>query len=431
MAHIDANSTSAPFGSAPANGNSEAQQPETLVTADNLNVLTGLPRWFSVIARVATHLEWGSITVIVPDGRRFKFQGKTPGHDATLRVNDFSFASRLVRGGGIGFAEGYLEGEWDSPNLETLLEVVARNSEKVESFFSGRPVVKFFQRMLHMLNKNSRSGSKRNISYHYDLGNDFYEQWLDPTMTYSSAKFDPQTKDLSDAQINKYASLAKLLDLQPGQNVLEIGCGWGGFAEFAAKDVGCNVVGLTISQEQLEFARKRIARAGLQDKVELRFQDYRDVTEKFDRVASIEMFEAVGQEYWPTFFKKVSDSLVDGGRAAMQIITIDEKHFDTYSQNSDFIRRYIFPGGMLPSPKHLLEHASASGLTFDRNIDFGTDYAQTLAIWRDRFFEAWPKITRMGFDERFRRMWHYYLSYCEAGFRSRNIDVTQVAFVRN
>ena len=430
MTHIDANAAGLNLREVKSQDASAISQPETVVTTSNLHVLRGLPRWFGLVARIATKLEWGSITVIIPDGRRFKFEGQHPGHHATIRVKDMGFAGRLIRGGGIGFAEGFLQGEWDSPNLELLLEVIARNSQKVEAFFSGRPVMKFVQRMLHLLNKNSRSGSKRNISYHYDLGNDFYREWLDSTMTYSSAKFDSTSQNLPEAQLNKYANLAKLLDLKPGHRVLEIGCGWGGFAEYAAKNIGCDVVGVTISQEQLDFARQRIQNAGLSDKVDLRFQDYRDIDEKFDRVASIEMFEAVGQEYWPTFFDKVADSLEEGGRAALQIITIGEEHFETYSRNSDFIRRYIFPGGMLPSPTHLKDHARASGLLFDRNEDFGVDYADTLAIWRDRFLDAWPKISTMGFDDRFRRMWHYYLSYCEAGFRSQNIDVTQVAFVR-
>ncbi len=428
MTHIDANATTLGFTGGTKQSETPPAQSETIVTTANLHVLRGLPKWFALAARIATRIEWGAITVIVPDGRRFKFEGSIPGHHATLRVHDLSFAGRLIRGGGIGFAEGFLQGEWDSPNLELLLEIFARNSQKVEAFFTGRPVMKFVQRMLHLLNKNSRSGSKRNISYHYDLGNDFYREWLDPTMTYSSAKFDSSNQDLSEAQLNKYQTLASLLDLKPEHRVLEIGCGWGGFAEYAAKHVGCNVVGVTISQEQLDFARNRISKADLADKVDLRFQDYRDIDEKFDRVASIEMFEAVGQEYWSTFFDKVSDSLVSGGKAGLQIITIDEEHFDTYSRNSDFIRRYIFPGGMLPSPTHLRDHGSAAGLTFDRNIDFGIDYAETLAVWRSRFLEAWPKISTMGFDDRFRRMWHYYLSYCEAGFRSRNIDVTQVSF---
>ncbi len=430
MAHIETDSQHLAFDMRPGNQTDANDMSETVVTSSNIHVLKGLPRWFGLVARIATRLEWGSITVVLPDGRRFRFEGSEPGTHGTLHVKDLSFANRLVKGGGIGFAEGFLEGEWDSPNLTALLEVVARNSERVEAFFTGRPLMKFIQRMLHTLNRNSRAGSKRNISYHYDLGNDFYGEWLDPTMTYSSARFDADTTNLSQAQLNKYKSLAQMLELSPDHRVLEIGCGWGGFAEYAAKETGCNVVGVTISQEQLDFARRRIFEAGLNEKVELRFQDYRDVDQKFDRVASIEMFEAVGREYWATFFGKVAENLVEGGRAALQIITIDEKHFDTYSRNSDFIRRYIFPGGMLPSPTHLRDYAKESGLTFDGNIDFGVDYAQTLAIWRDQFFEAWPKIKTMGFDERFRRMWHYYLSYCEAGFRSRNIDVTQVAFVR-
>jgi cyclopropane-fatty-acyl-phospholipid synthase len=289
-----------------------------------------------------------------------------------------------------------------------------------------------FAASMMALPSNSRTGSKKNIHAHYDLGNAFYEAWLDRTMTYSSARFDSASEPLEAAQTRKYADLARAMDLKPGMRVLEIGCGWGGFAEYAAREVGAHVTGVTISQEQHDFARQRLFNAGLSERTDIRLIDYRDVEGTFDRVASIEMFEAVGKEYWGAYFDKVRQVLVPGGRAGLQIITIQDELFDEYNARVDFIQKYIFPGGMLPSEARLQPVVEAAGLRWDAVDRFGVDYADTLSRWDQRFQAAWADIRKMGgFDERFRRLWRFYLAYCEAGFRSRRTDVIQLALTRS
>jgi cyclopropane-fatty-acyl-phospholipid synthase len=286
------------------------------------------------------------------------------------------------------------------------------------------------RRLWHALNANTRRGSKRNIAAHYDLGNNFYSRWLDATMTYSCALFARPETDLAEAQRAKYGAIADKLALAPGRRVLEIGCGWGGFASFAARERQANVTAITISREQLDFVRARIQREGLGERVDARLVDYRDLQGKFDAVASIEMFEAVGEKYWPAFFDKVASSLEPGGRAALQIITIADRWFEGYRKGVDFIQRYIFPGGMLPSPGALAREAARAGLKIDRQEFYGQHYAHTLGLWHERFRAAWPEIAPLGFDLRFRRMWEFYLAYCQAGFRSGSIDLTQLALVR-
>jgi cyclopropane-fatty-acyl-phospholipid synthase len=294
----------------------------------------------------------------------------------------------------------------------------------------GKPLLRVMQMMRHWLRPNTRAGSRRNIHAHYDLGNRFYGAWLDHTMTYSSAIFD-EAKDLAGAQIAKYRALARQIRLTPDCRVLEIGCGWGGFAELAAKEFGCSITGLTISREQYDFARKRIFDAGLAEKVEIKMQDYRDERGLFDRIASIEMFEAVGEAYWPKFFQQLRDRLTAGGLAGLQVITIHEGLFAQYRRELDFIRRYIFPGGMLPTAAIMRDLGNRHELPFAAERVFGLHYAATLAAWRERFRAAWPSLAPLGFDERFRRMWEYYLSYCEAGFRAGTIDVRQMVFARS
>jgi cyclopropane-fatty-acyl-phospholipid synthase len=388
---------------------------------------SGLPYSFRLVAAVAARIRYGSIAVKVPDGRRFVFSGQEPGKHGELEIKDFNVLTRLYRSGNVGFAEGYLAGEWDSPDVAALLESVARNTDRMLDFFSGKPLARLLNRLIHLLNRNSKSGSKRNIMAHYDLGNAFYRRWLDSSMTYSSALYSRPGQDLAEAQHNKYRALAERMHLGPNDHVLEIGCGWGGFAEFAAKEVGARVTGITISPEQYDFARKRLFEQGLADKTEIRLQDYRDTTGHYDRVASIEMFEAVGEQYWPAYFQKVRDVLKPGGQAGLQIITISDSYFDVYRRGVDFIQKYVFPGGMLPSPSALRQQVSRAGLSWAGEDRFGGDYAETLADWRGRFTAAWDDIRGLGFDERFRRLWTYYLSYCEAGFRAGSIDVTQIA----
>jgi cyclopropane-fatty-acyl-phospholipid synthase len=353
-----------------------------------------------------------------------------PGPAATMKVLNYGFASRLLRSGDIGIAEAYLRGEWDTPDLTQFLYLFCINQDWMQTMKIGRPLVRSLQTIRHWFNRNTRRQARRNIYRHYDIGNAFYSAWLDPSMTYSSALFEEGTADLTAAQNNKYRRLAEAIDLRPGQKLLEIGCGWGGFAEYAAKTYGANVVGLTISKEQREFAQARIQSAGLNDHVEIRLQDYRDERDAYDRIASIEMIEAVGEQFWPSFFSQLRDRLLPGGLAGIQAITIQDKLFHTYRREVDFIQRYVFPGGMLPSPEILKSQGERFGVPVIRERIFGQDYAKTLASWRNNFRAAWPNLIPLGFDDRFRRLWEYYLAYCEAGFLSGNIDVRQVVFAK-
>src|SRR3954451_4492187 len=321
-----------------------------LIRPDNVEQeVQGLPFAARQALRLAAGLACGALNVQLPDGRLLRFEGHEPGVEATLIVRDFDFAKRLAWGGDLGLAEAYLRGEWDTPDLTAFIQLFAANYQLIETLLPDKPLIRLWQMFRHFLNRNSRRGARRNIHAHYDLGNRFYKTWLDRTMTYSSALFAPGDNDLAAAQTRKYKALAEAADIQPSHHVLEIGCGWGGFAEFAAKEIGCRVTGLTISREQFEFAKARIAKAGLADKVDIKLQDYRDETGTYDRIASIEMFEAVGEKYWPVFFGKMKACLKPGGTAGLQIITINEAAYDTYRARPDFIQRYVFPGGMLPT----------------------------------------------------------------------------------
>jgi cyclopropane-fatty-acyl-phospholipid synthase len=403
----------------------------TSVTPANLDdALADMPRTARMALGLAARLRKGTLTMTLPDGRVLRFGGTEPGPAAELIVNDLKFARRLIHGGDIGFAEAYLRGEWDTPELTQFLHLFCVNHELIQSMLEHNPLMRCVQLVRHWFHRNTRHQAKRNIFAHYDIGNKFYSAWLDSTMTYSSALFENGTNDLSAAQTNKFRRLAESIQLKPGQNLLEIGCGWGGFAEFAAKTFGANVVGLTISREQYDFARERMFKAGLNEKVEIKFQDYRDERGTYDRIASIEMIEAVGEQFWPQYFAQLRDRLLPGGFAGIQSITIQDKFFATYRREVDFIQRYVFPGGMLPSPETLRRMGERFGIPVIRERIFGLDYATTLAVWRDNFRAAWPSLTPLGFDERFRRLWEYYLSYCEAGFRSGNIDVRHVVFAR-
>ncbi|MES1199657.1 MAG: cyclopropane-fatty-acyl-phospholipid synthase family protein [Pseudomonadota bacterium] len=370
-----------------------------------------------------------SLTMTLPNGRAFLF-GDGKGVSGVMHVRNYKFARRLLANGDIGFAEGFMAGDWDSPDLSALLTLFADNAERIHRFFFGGPVGRALNWLRHLRRENTREGSKRNILAHYDLGNSFYQAWLDPSMTYSSAIFDAKSCDLETAQLLKYRALARHLDLKPGDHVLEIGCGWGGFAEVAAREFGARVTGLTISDEQLVFARARMEKAGLSDRVEIRHQDYRDVQGPFDKVASIEMFEAVGEKYWPAYFQKIAEVLKPGGRAALQIITIKDDLFETYRTRADFIQRYVFPGGMLASIERLKLETAAAGLVWRAADAFGQSYADTLAEWGRRFTGKWEDIRAMGFDERFKQLWRFYLSYCEAGFRTGRTDVVQLELSR-
>ena len=401
------------------------------VTSTEIPTLGRTPQTAALLLRLLrANWTWGRLTVRLPDGSVELLEGKEPGGDAVLEIRSYRFASRVLASGDIGFAEGYMAGEWDSPQLATLLETLARNYDHIRRLFDGNWIMLAVNWVAHRLKRNSRRGSRKNIHAHYDLGNAFYRAWLDPSMTYSSARFEGEAVDLATAQARKYESLARIMGLQPGHSVLEIGCGWGGFAEFAAK-AGAHVTGLTISQEQYDFARKRLFEQGLADRTDIRLMDYRDVEGRFDRVASIEMFEAVGREYWPAYFGKIHEVLTPGGRAGLQIITIEDPLFEEYNRRTDFIQKYVFPGGMLPSEERLKPVIAASGLEWGAVERFGLDYAETLKQWDQRFQNAWRDILNItGFDERFRRLWRFYLAYCEAGFRSQRTDVIQLELTR-
>ena len=390
-------------------------------------------RMMRLLLGFASAIRIGSLTMILPDGAVHRFKGPDPGPDGVIHIHQDRFARRMLTGGRLGFCESYLDGDWSSPDTPSLFEMALRNEEALAQVFQGRGWYRFVARLAHALKPNTRSGSRRNIAAHYDLGNAFYEQWLDPSMTYSSAVYADlaAAEDLSAAQTRKYAEIARRMDLRADHHVLEIGCGWGGFAEHAAKVVGARVTAITISKEQHAFATERMRRQGLQDRVEIRLQDYRDTTGRFDRIASIEMFEAVGERYWPAFFATVRDRLVEGGKACLQVITIEEKSYERYRTGADYIQRYIFPGGMLPSPPVLKGEVEKAGLSWLHADGFGLHYARTLAEWQVKFQAAWPELRALGFDDRFKRMWEQYLWYCEAGFKVGTIDVLQVAVGRD
>ena len=399
-------------------------------TAPDIWHLEGVSRWMKLFLTLGKQTRIGSVTAVLPDGRRFCFRGQEPGPDATIIINRDRVAKRLLTGGNLSFAESYLDGDFDSPDLAKLAEWALVNEHALLDALLGKPWFRVMRKIFHALNTNSRRKSRKNISYHYDLGNDFYRQWLDESMTYSSALFASPEDSLQDAQHNKYRTLARRMELQPGHEVLEIGCGWGGFATFAAREIGCRVHGITISREQYEYACQRIQQEGLNEKVTVEMRDYRDVGERFDRIASIEMFEAVGEKHWPRYFSILHDRLKPGGVAGLQVITIDEQYFDDYRKTMDFIQKYIFPGGMLPTKTILRELTEKSGLLWREAEAFGQHYAETLAQWHEKFLQSWPEIRRMGFDDRFKRMWEYYLCYCEGGFRFGSIDVVQMSIAR-
>lgn len=360
-------------------------------------------------------LQGGLLEVRLPDGSSRLFGDGE--HGVTLQVHDEAMFGQVLARGDIGLAAAYLDGAWDSPDVSGLLTLLAKNRSALRSAVYGRWRHLLAARIRHLLNGNSRAGSKRNIMAHYDLGNEFYRLWLDAGMSYSSALYGGEgAVDLETAQIAKYRRILSRLQAQPGQSILEIGCGWGGLAEMAVRQ-GLQVTGLTLSPAQLAWARQRVPEA------DLRLQDYRDTREQYDHIVSIEMFEAVGERWWPTYFRTLAKALKPGGRAVIQSITIGDELFADYRKGTDFIQQYIFPGGMLPSPSTFRAAAARQGLAVQDEHAFGEDYARTLAEWRHAFDRNWPRIAALGFDEPFRRLWRLYLCYCEAGFLAGNIDV--------
>jgi cyclopropane-fatty-acyl-phospholipid synthase len=390
----------------------------------------GLPRWFETFFSILRRIETGRIEIALPDGRVFRAEGGRPGPEGRIDVHETEFFSRMARDGELGFGEMYLDGWWTTPDLQSLMDVVLLNNEQVARSFPGAGLVRAYERFRHWLRANTRAGARRNIAHHYDLGNSFYEKWLDPSMTYSSALFSGQGETLAEAQANKYAAICDRLQLKPGDHVLEIGCGWGGFAEYAIRERGVRVTGLTLSREQKAYAERRLAEAGLADRAEIVLRDYRDEEGRYDAIASIEMFEAVGEKYWPIYFHTVRERLKPGGRAALQIITIADHLFASYRKGTDFVQKYIFPGGMLPSPTELRSHCARAGLEMAGSLDFGESYSRTLREWRGVFNSRWQEISELGFDGRFWRMWNFYLSTCAACFAAGSTSVCQMTLRR-
>ena len=400
------------------------------LSSENLSrIIKGLPAKAQMVLRGLVHMQVGCLKLTLPDSRKVVVEGKTEGPIASVTLHNWNMPQRALSGGTIAVAESYMDGDWDSPDVGAFLELFLVNTDVGSNFSNGaRGVLRLVEKFRHWMNANTKTGSKRNISAHYDLGNAFYKEWLDPTMTYSSALYSTGASDLQSAQRAKYRALADAAGIKAGHHVLEIGCGWGGFAEYAAGEIGCKVTGLTISREQLAFANERMRNAGLSDKVEIKFQDYREEKGLYDRIVSIEMFEAVGEKYWPAYFSQLQRCLKPGGKAGLQIITIKPEAYREYRANPDFIQKYVFPGGMLPTREHLIDLGRKVGLKMSGDFGFGLDYARTLAEWRQRFWSVWDKVEPLGFDARFKRLWEFYLYYCEAGFRARNIDVRQIVY---
>jgi cyclopropane-fatty-acyl-phospholipid synthase len=370
-----------------------------------------------------SNVKSGYLALTLPDGRTEYFGASSDDLHADLHVLDWDVFKDVLKHGDIGFAESYIRGQWNTSNLKAILEIAIRNRTLLEKAIYGSWFGSLFYRLKHRMRNNSKSGSRKNIHAHYDLGNPFYSLWLDPSMTYSSAWFSGDLQlPLAEAQSNKYRRILSSIDATPEKRILEIGCGWGGFIEEAAL-AGCHVTGLTLSREQKKFAEERLVQQGLVS--EIRFQDYRDCKEQFDGIASIEMFEAVGENHWEQYFKTIASSLKPGGKACIQTIVIAEELFERYRTSTDFIQQYVFPGGMLPSKSVFKEYAARAGLRVDDEFAFGTDYAKTLCIWYASFNNQLERVSQLGFDEAFIRLWNFYLMYCAAGFSERNIDVVQ------
>jgi cyclopropane-fatty-acyl-phospholipid synthase len=377
----------------------------------------------ALLSAIGGRLRIGQLTVETPGGERLVFAGREPGPGATLLIRRWRVLRRLLLGGDIGFAEAYMDGDWSTPGLVELMELAARNETAIGQPTRGVRLARLVHRLRHLSRANTRRGSRRNIAAHYDLGNDFYARWLDRGMTYSSAVFAEEAMSLEAAQAAKYARVAALLGLEGGERVLEIGCGWGGMVEWLAARHRCHVTALTLSRQQLVHAARRVADGGFAGRAEIRLQDYRDVDGVYDRIVSIEMLEAVGEAHWRDYFRVLRDRLVPGGVAVLQVITIADARYAAYRAGADFIQRYVFPGGMLPSPQIMRDQVAAAGLTLAHVETFGDSYRRTLAQWQARFAAAWPDLAALGLGERFKRMWEYYLAYCEAGFRVGAIDV--------
>ena len=377
-----------------------------------------------IVFNTLKNIKFGYLEITNHTGELLKFGNPNDQLKANLKIKNPNFTFNLIKGGSVGFAESYMKNEFETKNLSDLIEVTARNIKQIHKF-SGLfdlPLINFFK---NIFIKNTKNRSKENIAKHYDLGNEFFSLWLDKTLTYSSAIFDERNKELSDAQNNKYQKLIDLIKPNNGDKILEIGCGWGGFAEYLGKKYDVKLDCITISKKQFEYAKERIHRCGLNEKVNIEIKDYRDLKDKYNSIASIEMIEAVGQNYLESYFKTIKNNLSNNGKAAIQAITIDDALFDRYKNKEDFIQKYIFPGGFLPNKNSINKYVSDNGLTIKSYESYADHYSNTLSIWRDEFNKKWDQIKNQGFDLTFKRMWEFYLCYCEAGFKSKNIDLIQ------
>ena len=377
-----------------------------------------------IVFKILKDINFGYLEVTNFQGQIFRFGNKEDNLKGSIKIKKPNFTYNLIKGGSVGFAESYMRDEFETENLSNLIEITARNINVIHKF-SGLFDLPIINLIKNIFIKNTKNRSKENIAKHYDLGNEFFSLWLDKTLTYSSAIFEKKSQNLSEAQNNKYQKLIDLIRPKNGDKILEIGCGWGGFAEYLGKKYDVKLDCITISKKQYEYAKERIQRCGLNEKVNIQIKDYRDLKDKYNSIASIEMIEAVGQNYLESYFKKIKENLSYSGTAAIQAITIDDSLFDRYKKKQDFIQKYIFPGGFLPSKNSLSKHVSENGLTIKSYESYADHYSSTLALWRNEFDKKWDLIKNQGFDLTFKRMWEFYLSYCEAGFKSKNIDLIQ------
>ena len=377
--------------------------------------------FFSVLSQG----KYGSITVYYEKKKIFFHRGVLPGPSAQIRLLKKKCLDDFFLKGDLGWAESYIESNWESSNLSDFLEWGAKNFHEFSKYIRGKWFIILYLRLKHYLNRNSKTGSKKNISFHYDLGNSFYEKWLDKSMTYSSGMFKKESDDLYDAQLNKYQNLAKITDIKNNDKVLEVGCGWGGFSCFLAKNFSADVTAITISKKQYEKVKEKVFTEKLTEKINVKLTDYREIKGLYDKIVSIEMFEAVGEKYWSKYFDVLGSNLKYNGAIGLQTITIEDKFFKKYRKFPDFIQTYIFPGGMLPSIEEMSKVLKSKGLSIEKKQMFGNDYAKTLRMWSKSFENSWENIKKEGFNDAFRRMWRYYLGYCEGGFKSGNINVGQ------
>ncbi len=380
---------------------------------------------FQIVAeKFLSKIRYGELMVTFPSGVTKTYKGLSGDEKADLKIYNYKFISKILKRKSTGFAESYMDGDFSSSDLTKLLLISFKNEKYFLRNLKSNIFFNIYSKFKHFLNENTKKQSKKNIEYHYDLGNSFYDKWLDRSMTYSSAYFEKDNQNLFDAQINKYKQIANSLNLNENSKVLEIGCGWGGFSSYIAKNFKSKIDAITISKEQFKYASNRIQKEGLGEKVSIKYSDYRDIENKYSNIASIEMFEAVGKKYWEKYFSILKNSLVNSGKAALQIITIDDQRAVNYQRQPDFIQQYIFPGGMLPTKKELEEINRRIGLDFKELKSFGLSYAKTLNLWNQQFQNSWDDLSQLGFNKRFKRMWEFYLSYCETGFISKSTDVS-------